>query len=69
MAQGFWGSNLLRVSDITHFEEILKSLMHRANSAFSLKFSENFKLVTSIQMLKYIIYVFTCVYRCVHIKV
>jgi hypothetical protein len=41
------GLNLERVSDITHFKEILKSLMHGANPDFSLKFGENFKLVGS----------------------
>jgi hypothetical protein len=51
MAQGFGGLNLERDFDITHFEEILESLMYGANSAFSLKFGESFKLVSSIQML------------------
>jgi hypothetical protein len=38
MAQGFGGLNLERVFDITHFEEILESLMLGGFLGFSLKF-------------------------------
>jgi len=39
MAQGFGGLNLERVFDLTHFEEILKSLMNEEFMGFSLKFA------------------------------
>jgi hypothetical protein len=39
MAQGFGGLNLEMVSDITHFGEILVSLMHGRFLSFSLKFA------------------------------
>jgi hypothetical protein len=39
IAQGFGGLNLERVYDITHFEEILESLMHEEFLDFSLKFT------------------------------
>jgi hypothetical protein len=39
MAQGFEGLKLEKVFDITHFEEILKSLMHGRFMGFSLKFA------------------------------
>jgi hypothetical protein len=38
ISQGFGGLNLERVYDITHFEEILESLMHEEFLDFSLKF-------------------------------
>jgi hypothetical protein len=36
MAQGFGGLNLKRVFDVTHFEEILESLMQREFLNFSI---------------------------------
>jgi hypothetical protein len=39
MAQGFGGLNLEKVFDVTHFEEILESLMHGGFLGFSLKFA------------------------------
>jgi hypothetical protein len=39
MAQRFGGLNLERVFDVTHFEEILESLMHGEFLGFSLKFA------------------------------
>jgi hypothetical protein len=39
MAQGFGGLNLEMIFDITHFEEILESLMHGGFLSFSLKFA------------------------------
>jgi hypothetical protein len=42
MAQGFGGLNLERDFDITHFEEILESLMHGGFMGFFSKICLNF---------------------------
>jgi hypothetical protein len=39
MAQGFGWLNLEKVFDVTHFEEILESLMHEGFLSFSLNFA------------------------------
>jgi hypothetical protein len=39
MAQGFGGLNLERVFDVTHFKEILESLVHGRFLGCSLKFA------------------------------
>jgi hypothetical protein len=48
ITQGFEGLNLERVFDVTNFEEILKSSMHRGFLNFSLKFAQTFEFESSI---------------------